>query len=201
MAIRPIQNEEEILAKIAKGDEYAFTQLFNWYYEPLGQLILVLTESVTLTQDIIQDAFVKIWLRREMLSKIENFNGYLFILCRNLTFDILKKMAKARKMEPAVKQHLQWDAELDYLDNPSEHYRNLIHYAVDKLPPQQQKIYQLSRYERFKYEEIAERMGLSAETVKTQIYNAVKFIRKELSDQATSGCIVIVLTSILAANK
>jgi RNA polymerase sigma-70 factor (family 1) len=196
MAIKPLINEAEVLAKIAGGDEHAFTKLFNWYYQPLGQCILKLTESLELTQEIIQDSFVKIWLRKETISNIENFNGYLFILCRNQAFTTLKRLAMEKKLQPLVEQQLKWESELADLENPSEHYRELIQHAVAKLPAQQQKIYELSRYERLKYDEIAEKLGLSSETVKTQVYNAVKFIRKELSAQIAPG-IIVVLTSFL----
>jgi RNA polymerase sigma-70 factor (ECF subfamily) len=200
MAIKPLINEAEVLAKIAGGDEYAFTELFNWYYQPLGQSILRLTESLEMTQEIVQDAFVKIWLRRETITEIDNFNGYLFILCRNQAFTTLKRLAREKKLQPLVEQHMQWESEMDDLENPSEHYRELIQHAVAKLPAQQQKIYELSRYERLKYEEIAEKLGLSSETVKTQVYNAVKFIRKELSTQIAPG-LIIVLTSVLTINS
>jgi RNA polymerase sigma-70 factor (family 1) len=200
MAIRPLLNESDLLAKIADGDELAFAEVFNWYYQPLGQAIMNLTESLPLTQEIVQDAFVKIWLNRESLPRIENFSGYLFILCRNHTFATLKHLAKEKKLQPGIAQNLQWEHELEELDNPSEHYREMIQQAVAKLPAQQQKIYQLSRYERLKYEEIAAQMGLSAETVKTQIYNAVKFIRKDLSSGMAPG-LIIVLTTALTLNS
>lgn len=200
MAIKPLADENEVLAKVAAGDELAFAELFNWYYQPLGQSLLKLTESVQLTQEIVQDAFVKIWLRKEKLTDIDNFSGYLFILCRNQAFTTLKRLAKEKKLQPLVQQQLQWEAELEDLENPSEHYRTLIQQAVDKLPAQQRKIYQLSRYERMKYEEIGEKLGLSPETIKTQVYNAVKFIRKELSNQIAPG-IIVVLTSVLTINS
>ena len=200
MAIRPLHNENEILAKIAGGDQHAFTELFNWYYQPLGQSILKLTESLPLTQEILQDVFVKIWLKRESLLEIDNFSEYLFIICRNQTFTTLKQLAKEKKLQPIVKQYLQWESELEDLDNPSEHYRELIQDAVTKLPAQQQRIYKLSRYDRLKYEEIGDQLGLSSETVKTQVHNAVKFIRKELSSQV-SPSLVIVLTSVLTINS
>jgi RNA polymerase sigma-70 factor (family 1) len=196
MAVNPIPNEAELLAKIADGDQHAFTQLFNWYYKPMGQRVFALVESTQLAQDIVQEAFVKIWLRRETLPDLENFRGYLFIICRNLTFDTLKRLAKERQLAPAVQQHLEWESELDTLDNPSEHYRNLIHQAVDKLPVQQRKIYLLSRHDRLNYEQIGAQLDISPDTVKTQVYNAVKFIRKELSSQLPS-CIIVVLTSVL----
>jgi len=196
MAIKPLTGEKELLNKAARGDERAFASLFHHYYPGLGQAIYKLTESLPLTQEIVQDSFVRIWLKRETLGEIDHFSSYLFIVCRNQAFAALKKLARERRLQPVMEQQLQWEAELEELENPGDHYRALILAAVDKLPAQQKRIYELSRHDRLKYEEIAERLGLSPDTVKTQVYNAVKSIRKELG-ASISPAIILVLTSAI----
>jgi RNA polymerase sigma-70 factor (family 1) len=200
MPITPHHNEQDLLAKIAVGDESAFAEIFKWYYEGLGNQILRLTESITLTEEIVQDAFVQIWLKRETLTEINNFSAYLFILCRNQAFAVLKKLAKEKKLQPIVEKHLQWEADFDDLENPSEHFRLMIAEAVKKLPLQQQRIYLLSRQEKLKYEEIASQLNISPETVKTQIYNSVKFIRKHLESKIAPA-VIMVLTSALTRHS
>lgn len=200
MPIIPHHNEQTLLAKIAVGDEAAFAEIFKWYYEGLGNAILKLTESITLTEEIVQDAFVQIWLRRETLTEINNFSAYLFVLCRNQAFSVLKKLAKEKKLQPIVEKHLQWEADFDDLENPSEHFRLLIAEAVKRLPVQQQRIYLLSRQEKLKYEEIAAQLNIAPETVKTQIYNAVKFIRKNL-DSRIAPALLMVLTSAMTRHS
>ena len=198
MAIRPLIDEQQLLGKIAQGDQSAFAEIFNHYYQPLGQAMLKLTESLPLSQEIVQDAFIKVWLGRETLDRIDNFSGYLFVMCRNGAFAALKKLARERQLQPVLEQQLQWERELDELENPAEGYRELIQQAVAKLPAQQQRIYQLSRQDRLKYGEIAQVLDISPETVKTQVYNAVKFIRSELSSHLAPS-VILVLTSVLAS--
>lgn len=200
MAITPHHAERDLLAKVATGDELAFAELFKWYYHGLGEAILRLTESITLTEEIVQDAFVAIWLRREKLVGIDNFSGYLFILCQNQAFTALKKLAKEKKLQPILEQNLQWEADFQALKNPSEHFRVMIGEVVQKLPLQQQRIYLLSRQDKLKYEEIATLLNISPETVKTQIYNSVKFIRKHLEIKI-GPIIIMVLTSALHCHK
>ncbi|WP_431294425.1 RNA polymerase sigma factor [Pedobacter sp. P26] len=96
MAITPHHDERDLLAKIAVGDELAFAELFRWYYEGLGEAVLRLTESIILTEEIVQDAFVTIWLRKEKLADIQNLSSYLFILCQNQAFTVLKRLAKEK---------------------------------------------------------------------------------------------------------
>jgi len=196
MAISPLHNEHLLLARASEGSQAAFTIIFNHYYQFLGQAIFPITKSITLTQEIVQDAFVTIWLRRESLREIENFSGYLYVICRNRAFLTLKKLARERKLQPLIEQELKWEKELDELENPSEHYRKLIREAVEKLPPQQKKIYMLSRQEGLKYNEIASLLGISPETVKTQVYAAVKFIRRNLGPGLISVVFVILNTTL-----
>ncbi|SEM31046.1 RNA polymerase sigma-70 factor, ECF subfamily [bacterium A37T11] len=194
MSIRPHKDEAAILARVSNGDERAFSELFRWYSGPLAEFVQKLTDSLELTEEIVQDAFIKVWLRRDTLPQIEHFSNYLFILCRNHAFAILKKQAAQRVMQLEVEKYLQEDAELDELDNPAEHYRQLIDQAVTHLPEQQQKVYSLSRYDRLKHQEIAAQLHISPETVKKHIQLAVEFIKKEVENEYNKG-IILILTS------
>lgn len=91
MAISPLTNERNILEQISQGNERAFTKLFFWYARPVAAFVQKLTGTSDLTEEIIQDVFVIIWQRRQTLQQIEHFHNYLFILCRNHTFAVLKK--------------------------------------------------------------------------------------------------------------
>jgi RNA polymerase sigma-70 factor (family 1) len=196
MAVKPHLHEKELLAKIARGDERAFTILFQWYYSPLGEFVLKLTESLEITQEIIQDSFVKIWLRKETLPGIDNFSAYLYILCRNHAFAVLKKMAVEKRSKQSIEQYLANEmAEADY-DNPADHYRSLIEDAVAKLPAQQQRVYRLSRYDRLKHDAIARELNISAETVKKHIQLAVKFIQDDVNTRMGLGLVIVLTTPL-----
>ncbi|SFC54805.1 RNA polymerase sigma-70 factor, ECF subfamily [Parapedobacter composti] len=198
MAIKPLPNEPELLQKIAEGDEHAFGLLFHHYYRPLGQAVLRLIESRDIAQEIVQDTFINIWHGRAHLKRVTSFSGYLFISCRNQTFAVLKKRAAEKKLQPLVEQQIQWEHEyeLEAEEDNSGIYRALLEQAVEKLPEQQKKIYKLSRYQHLKYAEIAQRLGISKETVKTQIYHAVKSIKKELKHHFPVKIAIILTTHL-----
>ena len=69
MAVTPLDNEAHVLKKIAHGDERSFAELFHWYSKPLAEFVFKLTDSVEVREEIIQ-----------------NFSGYLYILCRNVVY-------------------------------------------------------------------------------------------------------------------
>ena len=197
MAIKPLANEKEVLARIAKGDERAFTELFQWYYKPLGEFVFKLVDSLDITQEIIQDSFVKVWLRRETLIAIDNFSGYLFILCRNHAFSVMKKVAADKLSKQTIEQFITNELEESEYDNPADYFRELIENAVAKLPVKQKQVYKLSRYDRLKHDEIAHQLDLSPETVKKHIQLAVKFIHAEVNNHMNAGIAVVFTTAYL----
>jgi len=192
MAIKPLVNERELLAKIAAGDEHAFTILFDGYYNTLGEYLYKLTESLVITQEIIQDTFIKIWLKRGELLKVKNFSSYIFIICRNQAYNELRKKAMERTVLQSFGKMMASQTEA-----AGETYRELIDTAVDKLPPQAQKVYLMSRDERLKYEEIGVILGISAETVKKHIQYANKFITDEIRSNMNIVASIAIFTLIL----
>lgn len=196
MAVKPSESEADWLAGTARGDERAFAALFRWYSRPLGAFVLKLTQSQELTEEIVQDTFITIWQRRETILQIENFSGYVYILCRNRTFAVLKKLAAERVAIAGYEMQRQEEEWLDSLDNPADHYRALIGEAVERLPAQQRKVFTMSRYERLKNEEIARRLNLSADTVKKHLQLAIKAIRNDLDGHVNSGIVLLLTTPL-----
>ena len=94
-------NVKILLLKVVDGDENAFGQLFKIYYNQLGDFIMRITESELLTQEIVQDVFLKIWINRSSLAEIDSFRAYLLVVARNHAFNCLKKIAReeSRKKE------------------------------------------------------------------------------------------------------
>ena len=197
MGLTPVKNEAELLALVAKGEERAFTELFDAYYRQLGEYVYKLTESIEVTEEIVQDVFIKIWLKREALPELDNFSYYLFILSKNQTLNHLRKKAndKVRQLE-----WLKQFEEEAYMpdDTPViEEYRSLIDDAIEKLPPQQKKVYKMSREERLKHEEIAKILNISPETVKKHIKLALRFIKNDLSSQNDAVIILVLSTPLI----
>ncbi len=190
-------NERELLTKVAGGDERAFKELFNGYYNTLGEYVFNLTESLLVTQEIVQDTFIKVWLKREELTAINNFSYYIFILCRNRAYNELRKKATERNLLKKLDVHLQQQETDHNQDVSPEIYREMINAAVDKLPPQAQKVYLMSRDERLKYEEIARKLNISAETVKKHIQYANKFITDEVKTHMNIAVITVLLTPLI----
>lgn len=175
-----INREKILLSKVAEGDEHAFAELFNNYYNLLGTFIMRLTESELLTQEIVQDVFVKIWVNRSVLADVECFKAYLIVVARNHAFNSLKQIAREKiRQKEWVNTVLRLAA--NAADEPETINTNdLIDQAVALLPPQQKKVYLLSRREGMRQDEIAKELNVSLETVKKHMVLALRFLKNHL---------------------
>ncbi len=182
---------KQLLMQVASGNEFAFRKLFNLYHQQLGTYIFRITDSMEMAEEVVQDVFLKIWIKREALAQVENFNAYLFVISKNHALNCLRKQAK----EWLLKK--EWDNYVDTTvsveDSEISNYYSLLDEAIDQLPPQQQKIFLLSRHERLKYTEIADRVDLSKETVKKYLQIATHSIKAYMQTKLVLPGIILSL--------
>lgn len=175
----PINEEQLLLRQVAEGDEAAFTVLFNRYYPLLSTHIFRITRSVPETEEIIQDVFFKIWMTRESLLGITAFKPYLWVIAKNRALNAVKKMARERFNRAGYLQEVTEAPDNDHI--PELH--SLIDDAISHLPPQQKKVYLLSRQDRLKQAEIASRLGLTVPTVKKYMQLAIISISNHVKEK------------------
>lgn len=169
-------NEKELIHLIANGNENAFRQLFYAYHNKLGSFVYRITESLSLTEDIVQDVFLKVWLNRAQLQKVQCMDAYIFTIARNHTFNCLKQLARERCNKSA------WLANSLYTANAAESsgktdIESIVEIGVAQLPPRQKKVYLLSRQHGLQQKEIARQMNISVETVKKHMVLALRFLK------------------------
>lgn len=170
-------NEQEILRLVASGDAKAFEALFRHYNKKIYTFARHLTESTDLAEEIVQDVFLKIWLKQADLLAINHFENYLFIVARNQIFTTLKKIA--RRSTVALEDELSLNTDQDTPESQLMHKESLtlIQQAVSRLPSQQYAVYQLSKENGLTREQIAEQLNLSPETIKVHLSRAMRSIR------------------------
>ena len=177
-----ILSDSDQLIMVAAGNELALKQLFLKYHQQLGTHIFRITNSMELAEEIVQDVFLKIWMNREALSEVHNFKAYLFVISKNHTLNCLRKLSRERHHLNICEENYTMSLTADNGDLNS--YHNILDQAIDRLPPQQQRVYLLSRHERLRYAEVANRMNISHESVKKylKIANAsiIAFVKTNL---------------------
>ena len=173
-------NENDLLVQVSQGNEYAFRQLYDKYRNKIYSLGMHLTRSEMLSEEIVQDVFMKIWEKRDQLEGINYFNSWFRTVTRNTCSNYLRSLA----MEKIVMNRyaLQNNSETPSPENDviAKEYQQIIEAAIRQLPPQQKKVYLLSRQGGKKQAEIAHELNISIYTVKEYMKLAQRSIRQHL---------------------
>lgn len=174
-------HEKELLQRISVGDEVAFREIYDLYKERFYAAALKMTRSADDAEEIVQEVFVALWLRRSALSHIENPACYLFTIVYNCISAHFKKQALEKAMKRNVCERMPGSECLTEDKLTEKENTLLLQQIVDALPPRQQLIYHLSKEEGLSREEIAIRLQISPNTVKNHLLKACKYIRIHLS--------------------
>ena len=175
------QEDKRLIKKIIHSDNNAFRAIFSKYQPVLFKFIYYKTNNYSLSQDIVQETFVKVWLNRISLKPELSFFSYLTKLSYNLLKDHFKHLrvkGKHKDSIPPINSSLY--------DNPGQALdfqilREQIHTNANKhLSETCRIIFFLSRIEGKSNTEIAEMLEIPKKKVENQIYLALKVLRKKL---------------------
>lgn len=188
--------ERKILRKIAGGDESAFRLLFNEYWQNIYGVAYMLTKSAPIAEDMVQEIFMKLWIKREQLPGIENFRNYVFIVARNHIFNELKKKSTDILFTNHLAEYFHEVKETPEKKLLQKEAEQIIGGIIERLPRQQKMIYRLSREEGLSRNEMAERLGLAPNTVRNHLVRALEMIRQELQRDLNGPLLWIFLIEI-----
>ena len=191
-----LPDERSLFARMAEGDEAAFSTIFFHYAAQMKPFIFSLTRSESAAEEIVQEVFLSLWINRAKLTEVENYRAYVLTASNNRVYSWLKKRARELRSQGELAVDLP-----DPASGPAEEVDlkesiAIIEEAVERLPPQKKLIWRMSRGEGLSHEEIAQRLGLSKNTVKNHLVAAIKIIRERLDGQ--SGTAVVVAAVLVA---
>jgi len=176
--------------RIAQGDEQAFAAVFFRYTAKIYPFVLSKTKSQAAAEEIVQDVFLKLWTKRDLISNIESPASYLMRIATNRTLDYLRHKA----VEHKVMQNIAESGPHNYVENEIlfKDAKRILEGSISKMPVQRRTIYLLQQ-EGFSYDEIAERLSISSHTVRNHLAHATKFLRESLKEQGLSLIIILLL--------
>lgn len=180
MARRVQISEESLVALVASGSQEGFRILYDNYAAALFGVVERMVADEAIAEDVLQDAFVKIWKNFAAYSPEK---GRLFTwmlnICRNQAIDYL------RTSQHKVSRKIQSLESFVGLEKGSSRMEQLdfigMEAALKRLKPEQLVLIQLAYFQGYTQEEIAEETGLPLGTVKTRIRAALMVLRKEVN--------------------
>jgi len=173
-------SEEELVLQLQNRNQQAFSYLYDNYAAALNGIIYRLVEDKELAEDILQEAFVKIW---NNFASYDTTKGRLFTwmlnLTRNLTIDTLrskgyKKQSKISGDENSVSNFTDNKAVAEKFDAMGSRKQ------LSNLKPEQRSIIDMAYFNGYTQDEISKELGIPLGTVKTRMRSAILELRKML---------------------
>lgn len=166
-----------ITERISNGDKDAFRELFDLYYKPLCVYAIKFIDNFDDAEDIVQSLLASFWIRYSKREFTGSLRAYLFSSVRNNCI----KFSSSIKTKPVGGIDFVQEADdvFRFIESADKEY-SVIYKEIDKLPPHCRKVFDAVIVENMRYKEAAEMLGISVNTVKTQLSRALKQLRESL---------------------
>ena len=190
MSLYNYDNEKILIGRLKIGDENAYQHLYELYFAELCNYLNTICGNMDLSKDLAQQAFIKIWKKRDSLLIIFSLKKYIFKIAYNLFMDSQRK----KKRDHLLIDQLKYEAANEITDISHDNLDillDLVNSEVDQLPSQCKRVFLLGKREGLKYREIAEELNISIKTVERHMTKALKRLRKRLKNRSDSVFVII----------
>ena len=167
--------------------------LYRRYWQPLFASAARALRSKTDAADLVQDIFLSIWNRRHELNITGSLAAYLQTSVKYSVIKYIEKNITRRDYLVLITEMLVSYQPPDVESQLQiKELQNVIHSAVEQMPNKMREVYQLSRQHHLSHKEIADRLGISDETVKKHIQHALQIIKTAIKQNATTFAILLI---------
>lgn|SRR5687768_11421442 len=161
--------DAELVVRLQQDEVSAFDTLYWKYHQAVYRNIFKFVKEQIVTEDILQEVFAKLWEKRKEINASQSVAGWLFVISFNLSVDYVRKRLREQTIH---KELLNLDTDDNYsLDrkNIYEDQYQLLEKAIAQLSPKKRKIVTLCKLEGKTYDEVAEELKISRNTVKEHL--------------------------------
>lgn len=177
MAAYSAYTDQELLALLKQGDDMAFTQIYDRYSGPLYIFAFRKLKNEEEAKDVVQEIFIVLWNKHAELNFHSSLSSYLFKAVHNRALNLFVHQKYHDAYISSFEAYLEnYAKDADELLMEKE-LAGIIDQEIARLPEKMREIFVLSRKEQLSHKEVAERLGISELTVKTQIKRALKVLR------------------------
>jgi RNA polymerase sigma-70 factor (ECF subfamily) len=163
----------------------SFKSLFKSHFNSLCAFAISFVHDEDTAKDIVHQTFIKLWEKRDTIDLEKQVKSYLFSTVHNLCLNYIRDNKKFSKndFDAETYNHPGQSDDQDVMEKAEFHAR--INKAIDSLPKKCRQIFIMNRFDEMKYQEIADKLGISIKTVEGQISKALKMLREQLADYIT----------------
>ncbi len=181
------KGDEELMLEIKAGNMLAFDALYRKYSGRLYKFAFSLIKVPEEAENIVQDVFLKLWLNREKVDKATSVKYYVFSIAYHSSISLLRKKIRESRYIEFLQSKQEVSGEPASVDAEFNELNEKLDRILETLPSRQREIYRLHRVEGMKHSEIAEKLGISTNTIETHLSRALKTIRQQLGDYSVTA--------------
>lgn len=183
------QSEGNISAKL---DEITFEQLFRSHFKGLTWFAVRYVKDIETAKEIVQDAFINLWEKRESIDLSKSVKSYLTSSVYNKSLNHIRDNKKFDR-DILTFENLSSETSYEQTDRlVTTELDNKIKDAIEELPEKCREVFIMSRFQNLKYQEIADKLQISVKTVEAQMSKALQHMRVRLTDYLTIILIMII---------
>lgn len=163
------------------GQESAFRTIYEYYHPLLYRKICKFSYDVLEAEELTQEIFVQLFLRRSDIKSVEAIFPFLYTVAKRMSISSFRKRIVHLRYQQEELKSWNEGSLMNRNDIEFRELETILNKVITALPPQQQLIYRMNKLEDKSYDEIAEISGLSKYTVRNHLHLATKFVRFHLN--------------------
>lgn len=175
-----MMDDTKLITGLKQGDNSSYETLFKQYYVRFVKFTEAIIGDRQAAEDLVQEAFMKVWLNRSKLVEGLSISNYLYVLVKRAAINFLRDRKFAEDISAELGESLPSDRSLESSYSADETLKRIVA-RVEKLPERRRTVFRLSRGKGMSNKEIAQALNVSEKTVERQITLALQDIRKTLS--------------------
>ena len=172
--------EQYLINGLLTRNKVVFDFIFHYYYSGLCAYCERITGDEQVAEDIVQDLFVTLWVKHHQIKITSSLKNYLFTSIKNRSLDFLKLEKRKNQKLAAIHIEKKLPENLSNFWFAESEFQEIVEKSLKNLPPRCREIFELSRFQGLKNQEIADKLGLSKRTIELQVGNALKQLRTDL---------------------
>ena len=173
-------NNNNQFSVLRVSNEAAFEKVFKLYFKSLHAYAFTFTKESETAEEIVQNVFFKIWEKNSHLQMDDSLKSYLYRAVHNESLNYIKHEKVKSSFQLAYSGYSDFTAADASEVIIATELEAAIQKSIDQLPAQCRLIFQMSRYEQLKYQQIATQLNISIKTVENQMGKALKVLRQKL---------------------
>ena len=188
-------SDDDLMHHVTSGDEKAFEHLYHRYSVKMLNYAYLKVHNKVAAEEIVHDAFLKLWTSRQTLTITDNFGGYFFIMVKNQVLQYLRSLDTIDRFVDEIYAAGVADTSSTTTFKDFQSLEIALEKSVQQLPEKCRIVYQLSRDQSLSTREIAGRLDISPQTVKNQVSKALRLLRTGM--QESSSLLLLLLLTVL----